>query len=74
MLIGCTYENKYNKYILLLNKNYFIEIIHLPMTLSLYEYEYKHDNPIEINNKFKPLFLWRMQQYRWVKMYLKEVW
>ena len=69
-------RKQYIKYILLQNENYFIEIIHLPMTFSLYECDYpdKHNNLIEINNKFKPLFLWRMEQYRWVKMDLKEVW
>jgi len=44
------------KYILLQNKNYFIEIIHLPMTLSLYKYE--HNNLIQINNKFIMVDYW----------------
>ena len=43
-------RKQYIKYILLQNENYFIDIINIPMTLSLYKYEY--NNLIEINNKF----------------------
>ena len=51
-------QKQYIKYILLQNKNCFIEIIHLPMKLSLYEheysykYKYEHNNLIQIKNKF----------------------
>ena len=67
-------RKQYIKYILLQNENYFIEIIHLPMTLSLYEHEYSYKEKNKKMNKFKQLFLWRVEQYRWVKMDLKEVW
>lgn len=40
-------RKQYIKYILLQNENYFIEIVHLPMTLSLYEHEYSYIEKIK---------------------------
>lgn len=38
---------------------------HLPMTLSLYEYEYPYIENNKKMNKFKPLFSWRPTQPQW---------